>query len=163
MVDYWLDTSVFIAGRDGPYGFDLAPQFWTVVEGMSNGGLLACPRIVYDELLDVQDDLANWARIREAAGMFRDVDAAVDQESQRVVVYVEQHYPDNQFRERFLDGADLWIIAHALANGGTVVTHEQRNPERSSRVKIPNVCDHFNVRCIDVYQMLREQGIAWTR
>ena len=101
--------------------------------------------------------------MREKAGIFKDTDAAVDQESQKVAAYVEQRYPDNQSRERFLDGADLWIIAHAIAKGGSVVTHEQRNPIGSKKAKIPNVCDHFNVRCIDVYQMLRHQSIARDR
>lgn len=54
-----------------------------------------------------------------------------------------------------MDRADPWIIAHAIDKGGAVVTHEQRNPKASSKVKIPNVCEHFGVRCIDVYQMLR--------
>ena len=47
MVDYWLDSSVFIEGMKGPYGFDLAPRFWTVLDArvrrrrdsVSSGGL----------------------------------------------------------------------------------------------------------------------------
>lgn len=163
MVDYWLDSNVFIEGVKGPYGFDLAPQFWTVLEEMSDGCLLACPRIVYEELQDVQDDLASWAKKRRKTGMFIDPDARVQQEFQRVCIYVIKHYPDNQPRRRFLDKADPWIIAHAIAKGGAVVTHEQRNPKMSSKVKIPNVCEHFGVRCIDIYQMLRDQKISWTR
>lgn len=77
MVDYWLDSNVFIAGRDGPYGFDLAPRFWTILEEMSDAGLLACTSMVYEELLDHQDDLANWAKGRKKAGMFTDPDTAV--------------------------------------------------------------------------------------
>ena len=49
----------------GPYGFDLAPQFWIVLEEMSNRYLLARPRMVYDELSDAQDDLASWAQERK--------------------------------------------------------------------------------------------------
>ena len=162
MVDYWLDSSVFIAGRDGPYGFDLAPYFWTVLEEMSDRDQMACPEMVYDELLDVPDDLADWVKERKEAGMFIDSDTAVQRELQRVSTYVVGRYPDNQPRRRFLDRADPWIIAHAIAEGGSVVTHEQNDPEGSSKVKIPNVCEYFEVRCIDVYQMLREQGVAWT-
>lgn len=87
MVDYWLDSNVLIAGRDGPYAFDLAPQFWTILEAMSEAGLLACPRTVYDELLGHPDDLANWAREREKAGMFPYPNAAVQREFERVCTY----------------------------------------------------------------------------
>ena len=57
--------------------------------------------------------------------------------------------------------ADPWVIAHAMATGGAVVTHEQKNPAISNKVKIPNVCGHFGVRYIDVYLMLRERGVSW--
>ena len=72
-------------------------------------------------------------------------------------------YPDNLARRRFLDRADPWVIAHAIVNGGTVVTHEKRNPDASYKVKIPNMCERFNVNYIDAYQMLRDQGAAWDR
>lgn len=139
------------------------PQFWTILETMSDDGLLACPRMVYDELLGHHDDLANWAREREEAGMFPYPNAAVQREFERVCTYTMGRYPDNQTRRRFLDRADPWVIAHAIVNGGTVVTHEKRNPDVSRKVKIPNVCERFNVNCIDVYQLLRDQGVAWDR
>ena len=41
--------------------------------------------------------------------------------------------------EGFLDRADPWIIAHVIAKGSTVVTHEQKSPEASNKVNIPNV------------------------
>ena len=133
------------------------------MEEMSDSNLLACPRMVYAELLDGQDDVADWAQKREEAGMFMDPDAVVQLEFQRVCTYTINRYPDNLSRRRFLGRADPWIIAHAIAKGGTVVTHEERIREESSKVKIPNVCGHFNVRCINVYQMLRDQGVSWTR
>ena len=133
------------------------------MEEMSDASLLACPRMVYNELLDHQDDLANWAREREEAGMFTYPDAAVQQEFQRVCTYTTRRYPDNQARRRFLDRVDPWIIAHAIVKGGAVVTHEQKDSDTSNKVKIPNVCERFNVNCIDVYQMLRDQGVAWNQ
>ena len=60
-----------------------------------------------------------------------------------------------------MDGADPWVIAHAIAHGGVVVTFEARAPVNSQQVKIPNVCQHFHMRCITTYQMLRELGVSW--
>ncbi len=161
MVEYWLDSNVFIEGAKGPYGFDLAPRFWEILDEMAGDGLLACPAMVYDELLDGQDDLASWTRNRKGTGLFADPDMAVQRQFQRVCAHAAEHYPDNQPRRRFLDRADPWVIAHAMATGGAVVTHEQRNPATSNKAKIPNVCGHFDVRRIDVYRMLRERGVSW--
>jgi len=53
--------------------------------------------------------------------------------------------------------ADPFVIACARINDGTVVTEEQLKPNAA---KIPNVCAHFNVPCVDLEGFMRQQG--WT-
>jgi hypothetical protein len=54
----------------------------------------------------------------------------------------------------FLQVADYYLVAHALAHGHTVVTHEV--PSSSiKKVKIPNVCIGLGVKCMTPYEMLR--------
>ena len=165
MVDYWLDSNVFIEGKKGPYGFDIAPRFWSLMDELIADNRIACPAMVYKELLDTQDDLATWIQNRRASGLFTQPDIHVQETYRGVVDYVMQGYPDNQARRRFLDRADPWVIAHAIAQEGTVVSLEGRVRNDSQQVKIPNVCDHFgvrfNVRCVNTYQMLRELGVSW--
>ena len=56
----------------------------------------------------------------------------------------------------FLQVADYWLMAFALAHGHTVVTHEV--PANSLRkIKIPNACVGLNVRFMTPYQMLRTE------
>ena len=155
---------MFIEGKKGPYGFDIAPRFWELIDEMIEGGRISCPTRVLGELLDGQDDLSAWARERRNSGLFIEADPAVQEASAQVIQLVATHYPDNQARRRFLDRADPWVIAHARVDGGTVVTSENRVPYNSFQVKIPNVCDQLQVqvRSINVYQMLRELGVAWT-
>lgn len=163
MVRYWLDSNVFIEGRKGPYGFDIAPRFWTLLDELICDDQISCPTTVYDELLDTQDDLADWARNRRVSGLFVQPDADVQEAYRAVVEYVTQRYPDNQAKRRFLNRADPWVIAHTIAQGGIVVTLETRVPDNSQQVRIPNVCRHtsFNVQCVNTYQMLRELGVSW--
>ena len=163
MPDYWLDSNVFIEGMKGPYGFDIAPRFWELIDEMIGVGRIACPTRVLRELLDGQDDLSTWARERRNSGLFIAAEPAVQEASAGVIQFAVTRYPDNQARRRFLDRADPWVIAHAGVDGGTVVTSEVRVPENSGQVKIPNVCDQLQVpvRSINVYQMLRELGVAW--
>lgn len=54
------------------------------------------------------------------------------------------------------DFADPWLIAFAISNKWTIVTYEKSQPERKNRIKIPEVCNQFNVRSIDAIQMFRE-------
>ena len=74
--------------------------------------------------------------------------------------YVREAYAQNPMRQ-FLAKADPWLIAHAIASGGKVVTQETRAGENSKRVKIPNVCDAFGVESLNMDDMLRELGASF--
>lgn len=52
--------------------------------------------------------------------------------------------------------ADPFVIACAIARGGTVVTEELYKPNAA---KIPNVCEHFgNVPCITLEEFMESQN-----
>ena len=54
--------------------------------------------------------------------------------------------------------ADPFVIACAKIKGGTVVTEEQLKPHAA---KIPNVCAHFSVPCIDLEKFMQQQAWAF--
>ena len=56
----------------------------------------------------------------------------------------------------FLQAADYYLVAHALARGDTVVTHEVPRPS-VHRVMIPNVCVGLGVPYINPFQMLSRE------
>jgi len=58
-------------------------------------------------------------------------------------------------RDHFLAKADPWMIAKAETTGATVVSHESRLEPNTKKVKVPNICDQFNVHCISTFQLLR--------
>lgn len=51
--------------------------------------------------------------------------------------------------------ADPFVIACAKIHGGTVVTEEELKPNAA---KIPNVCDHFSVPCINLNDFMHQEG-----
>ena len=51
--------------------------------------------------------------------------------------------------------ADSWIVAHALAHGWVVVTHEKSAPRAKKRIKIPDACVALGVECLNPFMMLR--------
>ena len=64
-------------------------------------------------------------------------------------------------KSRFARGADGWLIAYAKVKGGIVVTWEKAGGQNSTKVKIPDVCQQFNVTCCDLYAMVRALGIRF--
>ena len=57
----------------------------------------------------------------------------------------------------FMSKADCWIVAHALARGCAVVTHDV-TAQTVKTVKIPNACHGLGIRCMDPWTMLRMIG-----
>lgn len=60
-----LDANVFITAKNTYYGLDLVPAFWSWLEAQARVGTLASTDLVYNELKDGGDDLADWVRERE--------------------------------------------------------------------------------------------------
>ena len=160
MVEFWLDTNSFITPKRGPYGFDIVPGFWKFLDRKAKDGIIASSVFVYEELRNgEEDDLLEWAkRIRES-GFFVEPDASVQAAFREIADHVENTYEAPQ-ASQFLAGADPWIIAHAKANSGRVVTFEVGAP-RSKKPKIPDVGDRFGVRTLNMFQLLRLLGASF--
>ena len=59
----------------------------------------------------------------------------------------------------FANTADSWLCAYALTYNYIVVTQEVYSPNIKNRIKIPNICEEFNIRYIDLFQFLKCIGI----
>ena len=159
MPNYWLDADSLIRTKNGPYGFDIVPSFWDFIEEKMNEGILSSSSMVFGELENGdKDDLLIWARQRKEEGHFNEPDAVVQTIFRQIADYVNQNYPPFQ-ASTFLAGADPWIIAHAKAYGGKVVTFEVPAPN-SNKPKIPDVASEFDVETLNIYQMIRELQIV---
>lgn len=158
MPDFWLDANSLITPKNGPYGFDIAPGFWKFLEQKAAEGTIASSITVYDELEEGgYDELLQWAKKEKDKGFFIEPDPLVQTIFRQVADYVSKRYEEYQSSE-FLGGADPWLIAHAKAYGGRVVTFETSSPT-SKKPKIPDVGEKFAVKCRNVYEMARELGM----
>ena len=162
MPDYWIDTDSYIRAKNQGYGFDLAPGFWKAIDQKVAEGIIASSTWVYHEIVDEgTDDLAEWASQRENSGLFIEPNEAVQVQYRQIVDYVNGHYKPHKVQV-FLAKADPWTIAHAKVSGGQVTTFETRaNPDSTSpEVKIPDVADAFDVKCADLWKLLRELHVS---
>lgn len=154
MQKYCLDTNVFIEAKKGPYGFDIVPAFWDWIDQQVANGTIYCSTMVYDELMEGEDELSDWARLRVNSGLFIEPDEVVQQYLRAIADYVNTNY-EAIASSYFLGKADPWVIAHAKTDSSIVVTHEQTVPNNSHKVKIPNICVQFSVQYVNPYMMLR--------
>jgi len=151
---YWLDASVLIQAHQGPYNFDIAPGFWNALSQGAADGHLRSPDMVFQEIKP-GDELARWVKANKSP-LFVNADQAVQTKFGPIAAHVQSSYAP-PWVVKFLAGADPWVIAHAQADAGTVVTLENRL--RPAHVKIPIICDKFGIESISTYEMLKRLGV----
>lgn len=152
---YCLDTNVFIQAWNSYYAMDVMPEYWDTLDRMAHEGVVFCTIEVKREIERIDDDLCQWIKVRRH--FFREIDKRVQIEVRRVL----KAFPRlvDSIRDRSM--ADPWVIAHALSEGATVVTKEQATGS-SKRIRIPDVCTHFNLPCVDDFDFVREAGIRFS-
>ena len=120
---YVLDTNVFIDAANAYYAFDLAPGYWDFLVRLFASQHAVSIKSVYDELGEAGDGdpLKGWAKQHKQH--FMAPDSRVVACYQRVIAWAQSNYDPPAVVE-FQRVADSWIVAHALAHGWVVVTHE---------------------------------------
>lgn len=152
---YLLDANVFIQAKNLQYGFDFCPAFWDWLVQANGAGGVRSIRQVGDELTSGADELAVWVEAR-GDGFFLPTDAGVLAAAPVVSAWVVQQGYEPAAVNTFLQVADFWLVAAALAGHHAVVTHEVASPTLR-RIKIPNVCVGLGVEFMSPYQMLRRE------
>lgn len=147
---YWVDTDVFIQAKNLFYKFDQVPPFWSFLADQIEQGVVCCPKRVFAELTDGQDDLSVWCKARKNK-LCVSPSQTINDNYKLVAAYVVSKYPRWDDYSPFLKGGDGWLVAHGMT-GDTVVSHEVRWATKTV-VKVPSVCDHFKVRCISLFDM----------
>lgn len=155
MSRFCLDSNILIQAKNGPYPFDIFPSFWKWLNEQFESGTIYSSIFVYEEMVKYDDQLAEWVGARKE--YFIEPDEQVQEKFAQVINYVQQNNRSEADAEKFLSGADPWVIAHVLVGTDQIVTHEKRVPEHSKKIKIPNVCEVFGAAtCIDTYQLMRK-------
>jgi len=150
---YLLDSDVFISAKNLHYGLDFCPAFWSwLIEANAAGHVFSIEK-VGDEIAAGGDELSTSAEARDQA-FFLKPDARMLPSLGSVSMWVNNQSYEPAAVNTFLQVADYYLVAHALAHGYTVVTHEKAAPQ-SKKIKIPNVCIGLGVKCMTPYEMLR--------
>ncbi len=152
---YLLDANVFIQAKNLHYGFDFCPAFWDWVIRKNAAGEVFSIEKICDELIAGADELSEWADAR-GNGFFLRPDEAILPALAKVGTWANGQHYDPAAVSTFLQVADYWLVAHALAHGHAVVTHEIP-AETPRKIKIPNACVALRIRCVTPFEMLRRE------
>lgn len=152
-MSYLLDANVFMSAKNLHYGLDFCPAFWGWLIHAGNAGTVFSIDKVADEIEAGQDELSEWVAT-DGEALFRRTPPALAQQFAQVSTWASGQQYTPAAINTFLQVADFYLVAHAVAGGHVVVTHEV--PSNSpGRIKIPNACLGLGVRFMTPYQMLR--------
>lgn len=158
---YLLDANVFMSAKQLHYGFDFCPAFWNWLIRAHRAGTVFSIEKVSDEIQAANDELSTWAAALDD-GFFVEPDQDTLQSLGSLSQWATTHqFPNGQRYtpaavSTFLQVADYYLVAQAMAAKHVVVTHEV--PANSiSKIKIPNACLGVRVKYMTPYQMLRKE------
>ncbi|MDD6551468.1 MAG: DUF4411 family protein [Lachnospiraceae bacterium] len=161
---YVFDTNSFVEAYRKFYAFDIAPGYWRRFERVFAQDNIIMLDVVSDEIIKAKkDNLAEWLKQQNKGVVHRQSYIA---EYARIMNYIQScgHYNDRATAKWSQAGhADPWIVAAGIHEAGTVVTFEKSqtyNGSRMGKICIGEIADHFEVRYINLYDFMREQGIV---
>lgn len=130
------------------------PSLWEKFNGLKQEGLLFSVREVYNEIEKKQDDLLEWAKNNKTLFL--------NPTSEELFfireIFKVPHFQSLIANKNLLNGnpaADPFLIACAKIHEAIVITTEKHKPNAA---KIPNVCNHFGVGCMDLEEFMEEEG-----
>lgn len=152
---YLLDANVFIQAKNLHYGLDFCPAFWDwLIEGNAAKRVFSIEK-VGDEILAGGDQLTDWASDR-GPDFFLKPDTALLAALRSVSSWATGQSYESAAVNTFLQVADFYLVAQALSQGHTVVTHEIAS-NSTKKIKIPDACIGLGIKCMTPYEMLRTE------
>jgi len=131
-------------------------SFWTLFDEMVKEENILSVREVHNEIKNLtrKDDLEAWAKSNP--NFFHN--PTPDELQFITKIYSVPHFFNSISQRKLLKGgpfADPFIIAKAHVENATVVSEEKLRPNAA---KIPNICDHFKIPCINLQIFLKQNN-----
>ena len=131
------------------------PTLWGRFDEMVFDGRLISTREVLREIEDYNNDaLRDWCKNHR--DFFQTPTAEEGEFVRKIFSY--RHFQQNIELRKILKGgknADPFVVSKAAVIGGAVVTLEEFRP---NAVKIPNICQHFQIPCYSLEKFMETEG-----
>jgi hypothetical protein len=157
---YLIDSDVLIRAKNDHYRFKVCPGFWDWLLQANQAGAVFSIARVQSELTAGKDPLSTWAAAQPAS-LFLAPPPSFGAAAASVSNWATSRTYDPQAVNTFFASADYWLVAHALAEGWTVVTHEVSRPDSKKSIKLPDACIGVGVAWTSPWQMLDDEGAVF--
>ena len=148
---YSIDTSAILECWVRWYPPDVFPSLWTKIDQLIDDGVLIASDEVKEELSKKDDEVFDWAKKRSR--MFVPLTTEIQKAAAEILSKFDRLVDSRKDRSE----ADAFVIALAKVENCSVVTAE-RHSGTATRPRIPNVCEYYGIRCVNILQFIREQG-----
>ncbi|GHS87831.1 DNA-binding protein [Synergistales bacterium] len=170
---FLIDANVLITPYETYYPFDFAPTYWSFLEREIKSGSIQLLDKVHDEISKGKE-LRQWIGGVTGFSIIDSRDNLILEKYASILDYL-QNCKNNKNEAIYKDSAlfewsksnvaDPWLIATAMARGYILVTLEQPNrslgTSAAKSAKVPDVCKHFDLPCIDLFAMIRKLGFIF--
>ncbi|NQT27902.1 DUF4411 family protein [candidate division KSB1 bacterium] len=163
-VKYVLDANVFMEASRRYYPFDFAKPFWDGLLYYSEMKIVCSVDKVLDEINKGNDELKTWANNEYIDYFIPTKNEDILTAYSTIVIWAQGQDQYTQLaKDTFMkaENADTWVLAFALSNELAVVTHEVLDNHIRKRIPIPNVCNAFNIKPCDTFEMLRNLNFSF--
>lgn len=164
---FLADANSFIMPYRLYYAFDLVPAYWDVLIEQIKSHRIVVLDMVKSEIDKGKDELSSWLSDIDELTVIPHVNEVTINKYQQILQFVASSgfYKDSALEIwAQTNVADPWLIASAAAQGYTLVTEEHGTGVLSTKnkqkvAKIPDVAERFEVKTINVFEMMRRLGI----
>lgn len=170
MDTYLIDANAFIEASRTYYAFSLIPAVWACFQTNITNGRIMLLDCVMKEIGNGKDDLSLFllSSVPKDNILYHGKDPQCVQAYGNVMRYI---HSSQQYKYAAMetwskaDYADPWLVAMASAKDYVLVTPEVASGlfvpgQPHKNIKIPEVSLHFNVRTINLFDMMKELHIV---
>lgn len=170
---YLIDANVIITAERFYYPKVVFSNFWDQFANFTKEGKLVFLDVVVNEILkgdsDEYENVENkWIRKNVQGSELKTLPSLLVHYQQvinrvsRMANYTEA--AKAEFARS--DAGDAWLVSAAKyfqenADVASIVTYEKPAPGSSKRIKLPDICDLYGVKCITPVEMLRQEGVRF--
>ena len=162
---FLIDANSIITPYNTFYQFDFAPSFWTQLGNNLSKDIYIIDK-VKNEILkpNNKDNLSNFITSINKNNIIKTSQIDIIQKYSEIINFIAS---SPLYTEKALKNwcdekvADAWLIATAFVHNYTIITFENSagkiNPKNPSKnAKIVDVAEVFNVKCKDLYYLMKE-------
>jgi hypothetical protein len=151
MSKYCFDSSSLIEAWVRAYPRDAFPTFWERFQQATADETILCPADLLREVGKKEDGLAKWAKKQK--GMLYPLTPTLMLEVRSLLRNFPRFVEEGKDKNR----GDPFVICLAKITDRCVVT-EEGMAGNLDKPKIPDICQHYGLRWINLIGFIREQG-----